>query len=176
MAARSRWSPAGTVLALRFALADLWHDRRLTVLGTVLLAALLAPPVVLHTLRVGLVETWTRDLTADLRNREVVVIGEHRVDDALLREVRSWPETDFAVPEPSFFVTTQTARLAGTRNAAVPLDLRTTEAGDPVLARAGVGAPGAGESSCRHRATEELGTAAGASVGIVLQRTPRGGR
>lgn len=165
----------GAVLALRFALADLWHDRRLTVLGIVLFAALLAPPVVLHTLRVGLVETWARDLAADLRNREVVIVGEHRIDAALLADLRAWPETGFAVPEPSFFVTTQTARLAGARGASVPLDMRTTAPGDPVLALADLPAPGPSGLILSARAAEDLQAAPGAQIALLLQRTPRGG-
>ena len=48
---------AARCLAVRFALADLIHDRLLSVVGVLLLAALMAPPVVMQTLRVGLVET-----------------------------------------------------------------------------------------------------------------------
>ncbi|MGX0905113.1 putative ABC transport system permease protein [Roseovarius sp. MBR-79] len=162
-------------LALRFAVADLWHDRKLTLLGITLLAALLAPPVVLHTLRVGLVETWARDLATDLRNREVVIVGEHEIDASLLAALRAWPETGFAVPEPSFFVTTQIARLVGARGSSVSLDMRTTSRGDPVLARADLEFPGQeGLILSRHAATE-LEAAVGSEIGILLQRTPSGG-
>jgi len=162
-------------LALHFAFADLWHDRKLSVLGVILLAALLAPPVVLHTLQVGLVETWARDLAADLRNREVVIVGEHQVDADLLAALRAWPETGFAVPEPSFFVTTQTARLVGGRGSSVPLDMRTTSPGDPVLARADLPPPGQAGLILSARAAAELKADPGSEISILLQRTPTGG-
>lgn len=169
-AAARRWAGAG--LAVRFAVADLVHDRLLTVIGIVLLAALIAPPVVLHTLRVGLVETWAQDLARDIRNREVVIVGENRITADDLAMIAAWPQTDFVVPEPSFFVSTQRARKADSRGMAFDLNLRTTYQGDPVMEGVydSALAPQAAILSARAAAQLEVGP--GESIVLLLARTP----
>lgn len=165
---------AGPRLVVRFAVADLLHDRFLTVMGIVLLAALLAPPVVLHTLRVGLVETWARDLARDIRNREIVIVGENRITAADLAAIAAWPETGFLVPEPSFFVSTQRARKSEGRGPASELNLRTTAQGDPVLAAAPDAAPTGAEIVLTARAAAQLGVGPGEQISLLLSRTPAG--
>ena len=157
-------------LAVRFAVADLVHDRLLSVVGVLLLAALMAPPVVMQTLRVGLVETWARDLARDIRNREVVIVGENRIGAADLAGIATWPETGFVVPEPSFFVATQRARKTDARGGAIDLNLRTTAPGDPVMA--GLSGTGPGDTVLSARAASDLDVVAGDSISLLLARTP----
>ena len=168
----TRGNRAGRRLAIRFAIADLIHDRLLTVVGIVLLAALIAPPVVLHTLRVGLVETWAQDLAKDIRNREVVIVGENRITQDDLREIGGWSETGFVVPEPSFFVSTQRARKSDSRGVAVDLNLRTTAHSDPVMAGVINRALGPFEMILSDRAAERLDVVVGDNLTILLARTP----
>lgn len=167
-----RW--AGAKLATRFAMADLIHDRFLTIIGIVLLAALIAPPVVLHTLRVGLVETWAQDLSRDIRNREVVIVGENKISQDDLVQIADWPETGFVIPEPSFFVSTQRARKAEARGVAIDLNLRTTEARDPVMQGMLQMPLGPRDTVLSARAAQRLEITAGDSVTILLARTPTG--
>ncbi|MBD3786629.1 MAG: hypothetical protein IE922_06610 [Sphingomonadales bacterium] len=162
----------GARLAIRVALADLRHDRFLTVVGIVLLAALIAPPLVLHAIRVGLVETWAQDLARDIRNREVVIIGENSIGAGQLAEFARWPETDFVVPEPSFFVSTQRARKSGARGSSVDLNLRTTAPGDPVMAGIADAPLGPAEVVLSARAAEDLGVGEGDQITLRLARTP----
>lgn len=165
----------GARLAVRFALADLRHDRFLSVVGILLLAALIAPPLVLHTIRVGLVETWARDLARDLRNREVVIIGENTITAPDLARIADWPETGFVVPEPSFFVSTQRARKSGARGAALDLDLRTTGPADPVMTAVTDAPLGASEITLSARAADRLEVTVGEQITLLLARTPRDG-
>lgn len=169
-AGMNKW--AGPKLAIRFAVADLIHDRLLTVIGIILLAALIAPPVVLHTLRVGLVETWAQDLARDIRNREVVIVGENRIAQDDLIEITRWPETGFVVPEPSFFVTTQRVRKADSRGIAIDLNLRTTAPNDPVMAGVTEEKLGPFEIVLAARAAERLEVTEGDSLTMLLARTP----
>ena len=162
----------GARLAIRFALADLRHDRFLTVIGIVLLAALISPPLVLHAIRVGLVETWAQDLARDIRNREVVIIGENSIGAGQLAEIALWPETDFVVPEPSFFVSTQRARKSDERAASIDLNLRTTAAGDPVMAGIYDRPLGPAEIVLTSRAAEDLDVGEGDRITLRLARTP----
>lgn len=157
---------------MRFALADLRHDRFLTVIGIVLLAALVAPPLVLHTIQVGLVETWARDLARDLRNREVIIVGENRITAEDLAAIALWPETGFVVPEPSYFVSTQRARKAETRGGATDLDLRTTAEADPVLAGVLDQPLTPGAIVLSSRAAEALQAGPGDRIRLLLARTP----
>lgn len=169
-AAVRRW--AGPGLAIRFAVADLVHDRLLTVIGIVLLAALIAPPVVLHTLRVGLVETWAEDLARDIRNREVVIVGENRITADDLAVIAAWPQTGFVVPEPSFFVSTQRARKAKSRGVVIDLNLRTTDLDDPVMAGVYDSAIAPQVAVLSARAAARLDVAQGDSITLLLARTP----
>ncbi len=164
----------GPRLAARFAAADLHHDLRLTLLGIVLLAALLAPPVVLHTLRVGLVETWAEDLARDLRNREVVIIGENTLSPEDIALIAGWQETGFVIPEPSFFVSSQSVRRAGGTGLALDLNLRTTDAGDPVMQGVLTEPMGASEIVLSARAAHRLDIVVGAELVVLLARTPSG--
>lgn len=163
---------AGRRLSIRFAIADLIHDRLLTAVGIVLFAALIAPPVVLHTLRVGLVETWAQDLAKDIRNREVIIVGENQISDEDLTGIGDWPETDFVVPEPSFFVSTQRARKADSRGIALDLNLRTTTLGDPVMAGFLDVPLAAFETVLTASAARKLDVNVGDSVALLLARTP----
>lgn len=162
----------GRRLAVRFAIADLIHDRFLSVMGIVLLAALIAPPVMLHTLRVGLVETWAQDLAQDIRNREVVIVGENRIAEADFGEIASWPQTGFVVPEPSFFVSTQRTRKAEARGGAIELNLRTTAPGDPVMDGVIEAPTDRFEVVLSARAAENLDVVVGERVAMILARTP----
>ena len=164
----------GPRLAARFAVSDLHHDRLLTLLGVVLMAALLAPPVILHTLRVGLVETWAEDLARDVRNREVLIVGENTLSAAQIAAIAAWPETGFVVPEPSFFVSSQTVRRRTGPGVALDLNLRSTDRGDPLL-QGVLGDPlGGGEIVLSARAAQRLDVDVGAELVVILARTPSG--
>lgn len=159
-----------------YALVDLLHERRITVLTILIYAVILTPVTLLYAAKEGVVGAWTTELSRDTRNREVRLLGERPVPPAELEAIRGWSETGFAVPEETTFVTTNTwRRVEPMRGEFADLNLRTTEPGDPVFGARVPVPTGLGEIALSHEAAERLGAGRSDVVEALLRRRPRSG-
>jgi putative ABC transport system permease protein len=120
---------------LRLAWRDLWHERWLALCAACVLGATLAPLWTLWGLERGVIGTLIERQDRDPLMRELVPAstGSGRFDAAWLEKVRRWPELAFVIP------TVRSAAalvelFSETANAPVMAELRSTAAGDPLLA------------------------------------------
>lgn len=151
-----------------WALRDLLVDWRMTLLSVLLLAGLAVSPLVLHVVRVGVIDGWIQSLGQDPRNREVIVVSERHVTSEILAEIAAWPETGFVIPEPTTFISS--VRLQGPRGIDA-LDMRTSGPGDPILGQ--TPAPDAQSVTLTREAADLLGVGIGDKVALIGSRVPR---
>ena len=138
LAARGRSSP---LLLLRLAFADLWHERMLTACVVVALTAVIAPLLILLSLKYGLVETLRMRLIDDPRNRELRPQSSHFFTDAEIQDLRSRPDVTFVIPLLSSFSTNVKVSLDGGSAERVESELLPTMPGDPLLEDNGTQVP-----------------------------------
>ncbi len=145
-------------LVFRLALADLWHERMLTACVVIALTAVMAPLLILFSLKYGLVETLRTRLVADPRNREIRPELGHTFTEQEIRELRALPGVQFVVPNTRPI--SGSVRLSLEEDAAgrqaVEADLAPTGAGDPLLVENGVQPPGDGACVLSYRAWKNL--------------------
>jgi len=166
-----------------YALADLWRDRIATFLTIALFAAIMAPPALLYTAKTSLISAWTEEIARDVSNREVLIRGGKSsrsfVSSVEIREIRSWPETGFLAPEPSFSVRAHDwARVADdemlpARASYKTLGMRTTLPGDPVFRDLAV-PHGTSQAGFSAQAAERIGIKSGDSVMLMVTRDNNG--
>jgi putative ABC transport system permease protein len=141
---------------------DYRHEALLSACSVFVLAAVLAPLMVLLGVRHGVVQAMTERLLRDPRTLEVTPSGSGKYDPQWFRAVSALPETAFIVP--------QTRSIAATVALSNPADGRlppnhasliATAPGDPLPARYGL--PDAVLSAGRPR--EMVGTEAGTAGG-----------
>ena len=154
-----------------WALLDLRSELRLSVLSVLLLAGLLAPALVMAISRTAVIEGWTQALSADIRNREVRIIGEYdSVTPQTLAALAALPEVDFVIPETSRFLNAIRFETEASRRERVA-NVRTTRAGDPLLGR--FTAPRDDEIVVTQSVAEKFNLAQGDTLTVVLRRQPR---
>lgn len=151
-----------------WAMRDLIVDWRMTLLSVLLLAGLAVSPLVLHVVRVGVIDGWIHSLAQDPRNREVIVISERNLTPRILLDVSTWPETGFVIPEPTAFISS--VRLKGPLGIEA-LDMRTSGPGDPILGD--TKAPDAQSVTLTREAADLLGVTTGDEVALIGSRLPR---
>ena len=122
------------LIACRLGLADLRHERLMAICQGLALAAVLTPLLILYGLKHGVVTGTLAALREQPANRELLVIGNNRLQPADLDALRRLPEVGFLVPKPrSFARTLYIERLEGPPRGLFEADLIPSAAGDPLL-------------------------------------------
>ena len=85
-------------LVLGLAMRDLWHERRLAVCSMVGLAAVLAPLIVLFSLKNGVMEGLRADLIENPLGRMIVNASNKPRNEAFMQALRARPDVVFAIP------------------------------------------------------------------------------
>jgi len=91
-----RW-PERLRLLTQLALADLWHDRKVSLCVAAALVAVIAPLLLLFGLKHGVVSQLQAQLLSDPRNLEIKLLGSGSFDETWLQTLRARPETGFVV-------------------------------------------------------------------------------
>ena len=154
---------------LKWAVADILHERRLSILMVFLVVCLIAPAMVGVATQKAVIQGWTTMLDKDVRNREIIIIGEYDVTNDLLGTIATWPEVGFFVPEPSAFVAS--ARFKMPEGRAQRFDVRTSAKGDPILGD--ITPPGPDGVVLTAEAAAALGATAGDRILLQLRREPK---
>ena len=119
-------------LLANLAVADLWHDRKVSLCITASLVAVIAPLLLLFGLKHGIVSQLQDELLRDPRNLEIKLLSSGNYDEPWLRELQLRPETGFALGM-TRSLNTQ-ADLVGTGGRFVGnAEIIPTAAGDPLL-------------------------------------------
>jgi len=161
-------------LAVTLGARDLLYERTAFLTQVLALGAVLAPLLILHSLRYGVVEGLLSDLAAAPENRLIAVSpasGARGYDSELLEWLAELPQTGFIAPNiapiaKDVRVITPDTTLARTARATV----LATGTGDPMLP-AGLAPPGRDEAVISQALARRLGLAAGDAIAIRLERT-----
>jgi len=120
-------------LLVRLSLADLWHDRNVSLCMAASLVAVIAPLLLLFGLKHGVVSQLQQELLSDPRNLEVKMLSSGHYDQAWLQRLQQRPEVGFAIGQ-TRSLNTQ-ADLLGERGRFVDnVEVIPTAANDPLLA------------------------------------------
>jgi len=120
-------------LLARLSLADLWHDRNVSLCMAASLVAVIAPLLLLFGLKHGVVSQLQQELLSDPRNLEVKMLSSGHFGQAWLQRLQARPEVGFAIGQ-TRSLNTQ-ADLLGTHGRfADNVEVIPTRAGDPLLA------------------------------------------
>ncbi len=117
----------------RIALADYWHEGRLSLVAICGLTAVLAPLLVLFGLKHGIISSLLHDLQVDPLSRHIQPIGQGAYDAAFLDALATREGVSFLLPTTRFLSATLRVANPAARQAP-PLDaeMRPTAAGDPL--------------------------------------------
>lgn len=160
--------------AITLGTRDLFHERTAFLTQVLALGAVLAPLLILHSLRYGVVESLLRDLESLPANRLITVTpAEARggYDSEIMNWLAGLPETGFIAPNIAPIamdvrVITPDSKLTRTAWATA----LATGDGDPMLPE-GLAPPGRAETVISQALASALDLAAGDAVAIRLQRT-----
>lgn len=149
---------------------DFADDWRVSLCLVFALAAVLSPLLVLFGLKSGIVTTMTERLKADPATREIVLIGNYRLDRAWFEALQARPDVGFVVPRTRTLAATMTIETAD-GHTLPDLDIIPTAAGDPLFAAAATLPSGFGEIVLSEAAARKLSAGRGSLVeGIVSRR------
>ncbi|MFJ7007132.1 ABC transporter permease [Pseudomonas putida] len=120
-------------LLARLSLADLWHDRNVSLCMAASLVAVIAPLLLLFGLKHGVVSQLQQELLSDPRNLEVKMLSSGHFDQAWLQRLQDRPEVGFAIGQ-TRSLNTQADLLGAHGRFADNVEVIPTQAGDPLLA------------------------------------------
>ena len=121
------------LLLARLSLADLWHDRNVSLCMAASLVAVIAPLLLLFGLKHGVVSQLQQELLSDPRNLEVKMLSSAHFDQAWLQRLQARPEVGFAIGQ-TRSLNTQADLLGAHGRFADNVEVIPTRAGDPLLA------------------------------------------
>lgn len=119
--------------ALAIALKAVRHSAHANLFSALALAAVLAPLIVLHGLKVGVVGGMMANLKADPGILRIGVAGHRTLTEADLATIRGWPETAFVAGAPRSIAATVEMRRSRDDLSIVSADWLPSAAGDPLL-------------------------------------------
>lgn len=161
----------------RLVLADLGHERLLSLCQIVAIAAVLAPLLILFGLREGVIGTLIERLNRDPAMRLIVpeVTGANRFDAAWFTRIARRPDVAFVLPSTRAIAgQVDLARADDAGAPAVRVSWLPTAPGDPLSQDGKPLADGMAEISLSTAAAERLGVAAGATVNAAVERQREG--
>ncbi|CAM3616188.1 ABC transporter permease [Pseudomonas reidholzensis] len=120
-------------LLVRLSLADLWHDRNVSLCMAASLVAVIAPLLLLFGLKHGVVSQLQQELLSDPRNLEVKMLSSGHYDNAWLQGLQQRPEVGFAIGQ-TRSLNTQADLLGAQGRFADNVEVIPTGANDPLLA------------------------------------------
>lgn len=122
-------------LLIRLSLADLWHDRNVSLCMAASLVAVIAPLLLLFGLKHGVVSQLQQELLSDPRNLEVKMLSSGHYEQAWLQRLQARPEVGFAIGQ-TRSLNTQADLLGAHGRFADNVEVIPTQANDPLLATA----------------------------------------
>lgn len=155
-------------LLLRLTLADLWHDRNVSLCMAASLVAVIAPLLLLFGLKHGVVSQLQDELLRDPRNLEVKMLSSGHYDQAWLARLQQRPDVGFAIGQ-TRSLNTQADLLGEHGRFADNVEVIPTAAGDPLLATA-LSALQGDQVILSERAAQRLDAKVGGTVRLRVAR------
>jgi len=153
------------------AVADLWHDRKVSFCIVASLVAVIAPLLLLFGLKYGVVSQLNDELLSDPRNLEVRPSGNHNLPLDWFARWQAMPEVAFVMPL-TRSLNTEASLLKDSQHFLADVELIPSGAGDPLLA--GLAPPGVGELLLSASAAKRLQAQIGDKLKLVVQRQREG--
>ncbi len=157
-------------LVLRLALADLLHERLMSLCLILALAAVMTPLLLLFGLKYGTIETLRQRLVHDPAKREIGLRSTSPHSRQWLAKLAQRAEVGFLIP--------MTRQIANDVRVTTPdspgvsrLALLPTAPGDPLIEDNGVKAPIKGEAVISSLAADDLGVSIGGTVVVQVEAT-----
>jgi putative ABC transport system permease protein len=127
------------VQALGLALSDYRHEALFSACSVFVLAAVLAPLMVLLGVRNGVISAMTDRLLRDPRTLEIIPVGSGKYSPEWFRELAARPETAFVVPQTRSIAATISLTNPNRPNLGLNVTrIVATAPGDPLLERYGL--------------------------------------
>lgn len=166
-----------TLRAILLAIADLLHSWVLSFCIVLALAAALAPVLILHGLKNGVVQTMRDELASDPLNREVspfiVLPTKHELDKTWFDRTSKRSDVEWIIPTMTPSPWVYLSRTDGERVQDDPIDLMPTGSGDPLLVENGAKPPqNLEEVALSAPLAASLRVSAGDSVRMEVRRGP----
>lgn len=169
-------SPAKRIprwVLIRLALAELRHDRLLSLCHILACAATLAPLLLLFGLRYGTMESLRQQLLQDPKNREIRPVFGQTFTPAWISTLRARPDIAFAIGQIRQIATGVDVRLA--RNDVPPadwvdMDIVPTAPGDPLLLDNEAGIPSKDACVLSSEAAAAIGAKPGDFIDLAVGR------
>jgi len=155
-------------LLASLAVADLWHDRKVSLCITASLVAVIAPLLLLFGLKHGVVSQLQDELLRDPRNLEIKLLSSGNYNEQWLLELQQRPETGFALGM-TRSLNTQADLVATGGRFVDNAEILPTAAGDPLL-NMPASALVPGQVILSAGAAERLSLAPGDTLRLVVQR------
>ncbi len=161
-------------LAAEMALRDLFREHTATLCQVLAFAAIVTPLLVLHGLRVGVIDTLTSDLVADPRTRQVNLLGDRLYEATWIEELRARKEVGFAMPHTRSLAANAEFMLSGRPDKGIErVSLLASGAGDPLLSE-GNEPPNETQVVISTPLAKALGVRPGDDMTAILSRSAEG--
>lgn len=161
-------------MILKLCLGDLKHERLLSLCAVAALVAVIAPLLLLFSLRYGIVSSMEHDLKANPLNLEIKMLQGYTLHEEFFKILRADPHTAFAVEMTRSL--SVTADVSANHKAKSGAECIPTANGDPLFAYSGIKDLQDDESAVISAAlAEDLGCTSGDTLRIAVPRV-RGGK
>ena len=144
-------------LIWRLVLADLRHERLLSLCMVLAIAAILTPLLILFGLKFGTIETFRHRLLEDPKNREIRPLTSRAYEQSWFSEVAGWPGVAFVIPYTRQMSASLDAYPDQALAAPVSLDIIPTGPGDVWLEASDLPVPAEGQAVLSSAAARALG-------------------
>ncbi|MEL6680902.1 MAG: hypothetical protein AAFQ51_19530, partial [Pseudomonadota bacterium] len=162
--------PGARVIGLRLALRDVSHDRTTFFGLSVVLAAVLAPLLLLMALKTGVVSALLDSFRSHPDYLEIEMLADDSISAPRLEEIRGLPQTGFVSALPLGITATIALVNAGFEEAGA--GVRTSGLGDPLLAD--LPPPGTDEIVVSRELADRLDLVPGDPLLAALENRPEG--
>ncbi len=159
-------------LALRLSALRLWRGKFAFFCQVCALAAVMAPLLIILGLKHGVLTSMRENLLSNPNALEFWFIHEE-LQEADIEEVRQYPETAFVLPRLHSLYALVSLVPKGQQAGREIYRLEATAEGDPLLARAGIPAPGVGELVLSAPMARAIGVKAGDAVTLTTSRNSK---
>ena len=162
-------------MIFKLALQDLWHDRLMSLCVTSAMVAVLAPLLLLFSLRYGILHTLDSNLRDNPLNLELRMMQGYNLDEDFFTSLRHDPHVGFVVEMTRAL--SVTADIGFNGKARTMIETIPTAEGDPIARLSGVAkSPADDEILLTASLARELGAGVGDTVRVVINRIKDGNR
>ncbi len=160
-------------MILKLALSDLKWDRLMSVCAVAAMTAVIAPLLLLFSLRYGILSTLEDSLKSNPLNLEIRMLSGYQLDEGVFKELRADPRVGFAVEMTRAL--SVTANVSAQGRAKSMVETIPTAPGDPLLRLSSIAdLTGDHEAVVSQALAEDLGCKAGDELKVAISRTVGG--